>query len=180
MISTDNNSNRDFYNIDISSLYKVSIGKFAICEIPSQEIIEKINTSTNTIYLKSDYKELLWLRNKKIFYVQFNNIIKKVWFCKIIKYEDIGLVSNDSAFPIKEIKIIYGRCLDSMKFLDQVHRNYIIKHKFMKDQIVAIKSVAGSGKTTTLLELSKIHKDKKILYIAFNKSLVTEIKRKIS
>ena len=44
---------------------------------------------------------------------------------------------------------------------------------------MAIKSVAGSGKTTTLLELSKIHKNKRILYIAFNRSLISEIKDKI-
>jgi ATP-dependent exoDNAse (exonuclease V) beta subunit len=66
-----------------------------------------------------------------------------------------------------------------MTFLDKVYREYVYKHKFTKNEIVSIKSVAGSGKTTTLLELAKIHKNKKILYIAFNKSLITEIKGKI-
>ena len=80
---------------------------------------------------------------------------------------------------IEEVFIIYGRCVDSMTFLDKIYRKYIYKHKFKSNEIIAIKSVAGSGKTTTLLELSKIHNNKKILYIAFNKSLILEIKDKI-
>jgi ATP-dependent exoDNAse (exonuclease V) beta subunit len=66
-----------------------------------------------------------------------------------------------------------------MTFLDKVHRDYLYKHKFKNGEIIAVKSVAGSGKTTTLLELAKIHSNKRILYIAFNKSLISEIKDKI-
>ena len=66
-----------------------------------------------------------------------------------------------------------------MYLLDDIHRKHVNNHIFNKNDIVAIKSVAGSGKTTTLLNLSKIHNNKKILYIAFNKSLITEIKDKI-
>ena len=44
-----------------------------------------------------------------------------------------------------------------MYLLDDLHRNYINQHIFSKNDIVAIKSVAGSGKTTTLLNLSKTH-----------------------
>jgi energy-coupling factor transporter ATP-binding protein EcfA2 len=66
-----------------------------------------------------------------------------------------------------------------MFLLDDIHRTYVNRHKFNKGEILAIKSVAGSGKTTTLLNLAKIHKTKKILYVAFNKSLITEIKNKI-
>ena len=66
-----------------------------------------------------------------------------------------------------------------MFLLDTIHRNYINTHVFNKNDIVAIKSVAGSGKTTTLLNLSKIHNKKRILYLAFNKSLIEEIKGKI-
>jgi ATP-dependent exoDNAse (exonuclease V) beta subunit len=44
---------------------------------------------------------------------------------------------------------------------------------------VSISSCAGSGKTTTLLKLAKKHTNKKILYLAFNKSLMTEIASKI-
>ena len=80
---------------------------------------------------------------------------------------------------IEKVKIIYGRNELSMKILDKLHRKYVNMHKFTTNEIVAIKSVAGSGKTTTLLKLSKIHKKKRILYLAFNKSLILDIKTKL-
>jgi len=66
-----------------------------------------------------------------------------------------------------------------MYLLDDIHRKYVNTHQFNKNDILAIKSVAGSGKTTTLLNLAKIHNNKRILYLAFNKSLITEIQSKL-
>jgi hypothetical protein len=66
-----------------------------------------------------------------------------------------------------------------MFLLDNIHRQYVNTHTFNRGDILAIKSVAGSGKTTSLLKLSKIHNKKRILYLAFNKSLIEEIKGKI-
>lgn len=80
---------------------------------------------------------------------------------------------------MEKVRIIYARCKKSMFLLDTIHREYINTHTFSMNEIVAIKSVAGSGKTTSLLELAKIHKSKKILYLAFNKSLITEIQSKL-
>ena len=37
-----------------------------------------------------------------------------------------------------------------MTFLDKVYRDYVYKHKFKQNNILEIKSVAYSGKTTTL------------------------------
>ena len=88
-------------------------------------------------------------------------------------------IKNSISNIIETVKIIYGRCKKSMYLLDTIHREYVKKYSFKDNDILAIKSVAGSGKTTTLLNLSKIHNDKKILYLAFNKSLITEIKQKI-
>lgn len=42
-----------------------------------------------------------------------------------------------------------------------------------------INAVAGSGKTTTLLEYAKKHNNLKILYLAYNKSLQTSIQEKL-
>jgi F-box protein 18 (helicase) len=47
-----------------------------------------------------------------------------------------------------------------------------------KASILNVLAFAGTGKTTTLVELSKIHKDKRILYIAFNESVINEAKNK--
>lgn len=60
-----------------------------------------------------------------------------------------------------------------MNFTDQ--QNHIFESK---EQIILVKAYAGSGKTTTLVEFAKRHSDKKILYIAFNSSVVESAKRK--
>lgn len=60
-----------------------------------------------------------------------------------------------------------------MNFTDQ--QNEIFNSK---EQITLVKAYAGSGKTTTLVEFAKRHLDKKILYIAFNSSVVENAKKK--
>ena len=165
-------------NVEKQFVRKVNIGKFAICEIPKEDDIENlVKTYENNIFLKTKYKEYLWLKNKKSFKIECENIIRDCWLCKIITFSDLLEISSE--LEIETTPVIYGRCQCSMNFLDKLYRDYVYKHKFNKNDILAIKSVAGSGKTTTLLELSKIHKNKKILYIAFNKSLIEEIKEKI-
>lgn len=82
-------------------------------------------------------------------------------------------------FIFETISIINARCKESMVKLDDVNREYINNHSFGTGDILVIKAGAGSGKTTTQLRLAKTHKTKKILYLAFNKSLVTEIEEKL-
>ena len=48
-----------------------------------------------------------------------------------------------------------------MYLLDNIHRKYVYEYLFKENNILAIKSVAGSGKTTTLLNIAKKHNDKK-------------------
>ena len=180
--------------LDVSDMYirRVNIGKFGICHIPYYEYENIFKECNNNIFLHTKYKDWLWLKNKKTFIIEVEGKIRKVWLCKIITFEQLLEECPKNQFSEKAIyeysnriesipivNIIYGRCINSMTFLDKVYRDYIYRHKFIKNQVVAIKSVAGSGKTTTLLELAKIHNNKKILYIAFNKSLITEIKEKI-
>lgn len=195
------NSKNLIINIDNIFVKKVEVGKYAIFEV-IENIKEHINLNNSNVFIKTIYNEILWLRNKKIFKIDIENKIIDVWFCKIILYDDLikecnlsveekdffinsNNTSNDNktnpnkSIDSNSVKMIYGRCQNSMEFLDKTHRQYVSKMKFQKNEIIAIKSVAGSGKTTTLLELAKAHKNKKILYIAFNKSLIIEIKDKI-
>ena len=174
--------------IDVSDLYvkKIKIGKFGMCEIPNGDAENLVREYPSQVFLSTKFKEYLWVKNRKTFVIEYEGVVRNTWLCKILEFDDLVKITNLKDLKKTEIKdsielihIIYGRCENSMKFLDKVYRDYIYKHKFVKNEIVAIKSVAGSGKTTTLLELSKIHSDKKILYIAFNKSLITEIKEKI-
>tara|TARA_A100001015_G_scaffold313174_2_gene419838 strand:+ start:355 stop:2490 length:2136 start_codon:yes stop_codon:yes gene_type:complete len=115
------------------------------------------------------------------------NEIKNVFLGqKILDYdEDIfdfipdELKYNNDLF---EIDLAYARCEKSMELFDKINRKKINKLvKQNKNEIIAIKAVAGSGKTTTLLNLADIIKTK-ILYIAFNKALIEEVddkKRKL-
>jgi hypothetical protein len=195
------NSKNLIINIDNIFVKKVEVGKYAIFEV-IENIKEHINLNNSNVFIKTIYNEILWLRNKKIFKIEIENKIIDVWFCKIILYDDLIKECNlsveekdffidsnntgkdkktnpNNSIDRNSVKMIYGRCQNSMEFLDKTHRQYVSKMKFQKNEIIAIKSVAGSGKTTTLLELAKAHKNKKILYIAFNKSLIIEIKDKI-
>lgn len=47
-----------------------------------------------------------------------------------------------------------------------------------KCSVVVVQAYAGTGKTSTLIELAKERREEKILYIAYNKSMAEEAKRK--
>lgn len=175
-------------NVENNFVKRTKIGSMGICNINDDNIHNIVKNYPNKIFLQTKFKQFLWLKNKKIYKIECFGIIMDVWLCKIIDINELLKEINieyiiEPNYELKPdieiIDIIYARCSNSMNFLDKVYRDYIFRHKFKKNEIVAIKSVAGSGKTTTLLELAKIHHNKKILYIAFNKSLITEIKYKI-
>ena len=96
----------------------------------------------------------------------FQDVLDNTCLQYIIKDEGIKLFKNINN-ELDSVNIIYARCKKSMYLLDDIHRKYICDYLFNENDILAIKSVAGSGKTTTLLNIAKKHNDKKILYIAF-------------
>ena len=49
-----------------------------------------------------------------------------------------------------------------------------------QDEILKINAFAGTGKTTTLIEITKANENKKYLYLAFNSSIVKEARKKFS
>ena len=192
----DYNKTDSEYIINISDQYirRVNIGKFIVASIPNELIEGDVKICDKNIFLYTG-KRWLWLKNKKSFQIEIENNIRNVWLSNIISVDQLLEISslknimtedNINYYKLEElnndfesVKIIYGRCNNSMVFLDKVYRDYVYRHKFKQNDILAIKSVAGSGKTTTLLELAKKHSTKKILYIAFNKNLITEIRCKI-
>lgn len=98
-----------------------------------------------------------------------------------------GGVEDNGKLP--RINTVYGRCPQSMQWLDELHRTYIEERHVFLTRSVAVRAVAGSGKTTMLLRLAKRFKrerltnpkwkDKSVLYVAFNKQLVDDIKLKL-
>ena len=65
-----------------------------------------------------------------------------------------------------------------MKLTDQ--QKTIIDAVNSPNKIIKIEALAGTGKTTTLIEIAKHYKNKKILFFAFNNSVAKELQSKLN
>jgi len=181
------------FNIENQFIRKVRIGNRIVCEIPHDNWERAVKAVKNTVYLYTGYKEWVLLEDRENYHIEIDKKIRNVWIGKICSfqkvYDDTCLQNmltqeglkyfQENINELEGVNIIYARCKKSMFLLDSIHRRYVNRHVFQTNEILAIKSVAGSGKTTTLLELAKLHTTKKILYLAFNKALITDIGSKI-
>lgn len=181
------------FNVENQYIRKVKIGNKIICEIPHDNWENAIKVVKNNVYLYTGCKEWILLEDRENYHIEIENKRRNVWIGKPCSFQKIyddtclqNMLSEEGLAHFKNITkeldkvhIIYARCKKSMYLLDSIHRRYVNKHQFEPNEILAIKSVAGSGKTTTLIELSKIHNSKKILYLAFNKALITDISDKL-
>jgi hypothetical protein len=181
------------FNVENQYIRKVQIGNKIICEIPHDNWEKAVKAVKNTVYLYTGRKEWILLEDRENYHIEIEKKRRNVWIGKPCSFEKIyddtclqNMLTEDGLAhfqgitkELEKVRIIYARCKKSMYLLDGIHRRYVNKHQFPPNEILAIKSVAGSGKTTTLLELSKIHSTKKILYLAFNKALITDIGVKI-
>jgi hypothetical protein len=172
---------------------KIKVGNIAVCEIPHENWEKAIPVVKNKVFLWTGYNDWILLENRDAFRIMIEGKLRNVWMGKPVTFAEVfeliclnNILSAEGidklnliTTSLPEVEIIYARCKKSMFILDDLHRNYVNKHIFKSGDILAIKSVAGSGKTTTLLNLSKIHYSKKILYLAFNKALITDIEKKI-
>lgn len=194
IISRDKTTELDWiFNVEKQYVRKVIIGNQVICEIPHNNWENAVKVIENNLFLYTGYNDWIWLSDRESYRVEIDNKLRNVWIGELCSFQDVldntclqYIITNEGKEHFNNItqkiscaNVIYARCKKSMYLLDDIHRKYINSHIFKKNDIVAIKSVAGSGKTTTLLNLSKIYSNKKVLYIAFNKSLITEIKSKI-
>lgn len=71
-----------------------------------------------------------------------------------------------------------SHCPRAMTLLDRVHRDVLARldlREASMPRISAVRAVAGGGKTTLLMDLARRHASSKILYVAFNRAIVTEI-----
>lgn len=164
---------------------RVEVGKVGVCSLPDEVETKFIEKYEGRVFVRTGYSEWLWLRNRKTYTVEFEGMEHQVWICMVLTREKLKettkrKIPKDPKESLPTIRLLNARCNRSMKLLDQIHRDYIQKRKYRKNEIVAVKSVAGSGKTTTLLSLAKKHHKKKILYVAFNKNLITEIGNRVA
>ena len=162
--------------------------EMALCEVASHTI--KPTNETKYIILNTGKKEWILLENETEYRIEIDGIIRNMCIGKPISFDDVlrisGLENVDKTKVAKlryteeidQVPIIYARCNKPMALLDPLVRKYALDIEYEKNTIYAIKSVAGSGKTTTLLNLAKENSGKKILYLAFNKSIVNDIRKK--
>jgi len=181
------------FNVENQYIRKVQIGNKIICEIPHDNWENAVKAVKNSVYLYTGTKEWILLEDRENYHIEVDNKRRNVWIGKPCSFQKIhddtclqNMITQEGleqfqgiTTELERVRIIYARCKKSMFLLDSIHRRYVNKHQFQPNEIIAIKSVAGSGKTTTLLELAKIHNTKRILYLAFNKALITDIGVKI-
>ena len=181
------------FNVEKQYIRKVKIGNKIVCEIPHDNWEKAVKAVKNSVYLDTGCKEWILLEDRESYHIEIDGKRRNVWIGKPCLFQKIyddtclqnmltkeGLEYYQSITKeLEKVHIIYARCKKSMFLLDGIYRRYVNRHQFQPNEIMAIKSVAGSGKTTTLLELAKIHNTKKILYLAFNKALITDIGIKI-
>jgi len=194
IISRDKTTELDWiFNVENKYIRVVNIGNMVVCEIPHENWEQAVKVVQNNVFLYTGCKGWIWLSDRKSYRVEIENKIRNVWIGELCSFQDVldntclqyiikdeGIQKfNNLQYELVCVSIMYARCKKTMVLLDDIHRNYIANHNFNTNDVVAIKSVAGSGKTTTLLNLTKIHNNKRVLYIAFNKSLITEMKDKI-
>ena len=181
------------FNVENQYIRKVQIGNRIICEIPHENWENAVKAVKNSVYLYTGHKQWILLEDRESYHIEVDNKRRNVWIgkpCSFQKIHDETCLQNmltaeglehyqNITKELEKVHIIYARCKKSMFLLDRIHRRYVNRHQFQPNEILAIKSVAGSGKTTCLLELAKIHHTKKILYLAFNKALISDIHGKI-
>ena len=165
------------------------VKKLCVMEITPEftEIIKSYIKDTSSLNINCGFTEYLELTDKIgiennkpcIYKIEIDGVEKDV----LIGIVKDNITTDESQQTInnkmKRVKIIYARCEKSMKLLDPIYRDYIHRTKFKPNKIMAVKAVAGGGKTTLLLNLAEKNRDKRILYIAFNKCLITEIGAKL-
>ena len=179
---------KDYHIFDISNLFfrKIKIGNYGICQINDKNY-SLLKSIEGNIYLLTGGNVIFHIKNIKKYSVTIQNDNYTVVFCNIISKEEfLNDITEDEIFTkyitdndIPTLNTINTNSSKTMKILDKKNRRYIDNLKFNNENIIySINSVAGSGKTTTLLNIAKNNKNLKILYIAFNKNIIEEIKGK--
>lgn len=178
---------------DVTNKYTCIWNDIGVCEIPSNNWEDAVKHCKNNVFLCTGKKQMFHLKNRDSYRIEIDNKVRNVWICDIISLDDIinltclkNTLTIDGKIELKkkwfgeieETDIIYARCKKSMTYLDPIMRKYVLNIEYEKNMVYGIKSVAGSGKTTILLDLARANSDKKILYLAFNRAIVEEIRKK--
>lgn len=179
---------------DIINRY-IKIHNFLITEIRYKSWEKLISLNINEIYIISNNNKIQKIRKDDIYSIKYKDQILDIFISDFIKkniFKDLlklfinsKKINNyiDNLQYLKSHKKssnISANCDKSMYLLDNKNRYFIenLNINNYNNKNIAINSVAGSGKTTSLINITKNNKEKKLLYTAFNKKLVEEMKFK--
>ena len=177
---------------DCSNLFyrRVLAGNYAVCEVGGWG--SAVSLVKNNVFLYTGFC-WIYLENKTVYNLEIEGLRRSVFIGTEFSWSDLcantclqacltekGLALACGTGGFIDVPIAYARCRQSMALLDDIHRDYIQDHDYVKGDVIVVKAGAGSGKTTTQLTLAKRHSEKRILYLAFNKSLVGEIEGKLA
>jgi hypothetical protein len=139
--------------------------------------------------------------------INLNKIINKLGLGYAIKHSDYLLVSGDINILIKKLEDIkYNQTIDNLQKINKINidqeitrltidnildiinpvnqllpaspeQNIIINN--LTNHNIIIDSVAGSGKTTTIMHIAKKYDNKKILLLTYNAKLKDESREKV-
>ena len=109
--------------------------------------------------------------------VKYENVNRWLTIMKLLEKDD----HNRYLSIIREIRYnvdkYHNNRINFLKGLT-AEQNQIKTTKFEINKVYAIQAFAGTGKTTTLVEIAKENKNEKILYLAFNNSLAKDARNK--
>ena len=179
---------------DIINRY-IKIPNFLITEIKYDTWKLLIKLNIDEIYINSNNNKIQKIRKDDIYSIKYKDQILDIFISDFIKksiFKDLlkifinskkinNFIDNLQYLKShKKTSNISANCDKSMYLLDNINRDFIknLNINNYNNKIIAINSVAGSGKTTSLINITKKNKESKLLYTAFNKSLVEDMKLK--
>jgi hypothetical protein len=158
-------------NISNEKIFRGKIGNICLIEIDKYDFIIP--------------KSFILIKNSREHAININDEIdnKETYNFLINDSNKIGIIGkfvNESPFLDEDFPTynIFANCNKSGLLLDKIYRDEFMKIDYNRYKIISVKAIAGSGKTTLLLNFAKEMNHKKILYLAFNKSIVEETMKK--
>jgi hypothetical protein len=154
-------------NISNEKIFRGKIGNICLIEIDNYDfIVPKL-----FIVIKNGREYTININDNETYNFLINDSNK---------FGIIGKFINESPFLDEDFLTynIFANCNKSGLLLDKIYRDEFMKIDYNRYKIISVKAIAGSGKTTLLLNFAKEMNNKKILYLAFNKSIVEETMKK--
>lgn len=182
------------FDISKSWFRRVTVGNYVVVDTGSlaSDIFKIAASVKNNLFLFTGFT-WVYIENKTVYTISIDGVKRCVFIGTEFSLSDLlentclgscaintDRIESGLQGEFIDLPVAYARCKASMFLLDDIHRAFIQDHDYSGGDVIVVKAGAGSGKTTTQLRLASRFSKKRILYLAFNKSLVQEIEGKLS